>query len=223
MSQLIQLCVSVPFLALAPPQAGPMPKSWNLEFHYTDPQRIALAVPGSSEPRAYQYLLYTVVNESGRDLEFYPSFEIMTGTGARLPSELGVSPVVLAAIKKRHAETHPFLRGQTEIIGRLLQTADQAKDGVAVWPDFSANSSKFTVFVSGLSGESADIPNPGFQPDKPQTVDEKLADGTTIPRTVNPKMFTLHRTLAIHYDLPGDARTRGAAAPVRTGQEWVMR
>jgi hypothetical protein len=223
MNELIQICMSIPWLALAPPQASPMPKSWNLAFEYSDPQRITVAVPGHDEPRTFWYLLYTVVNDSGRDVEFYPSFEIMTGSGMRLPSELGVSPVVITAIKKRHAKTHPFLQGQTEIIGRLLQTKDQAKDGVAVWPDFSASSSRFTVFVTGLSGESADIPNPGFQPDKPRTIDEKLADGTTIPRVVNPKVFTLHRTLAIHYDLPGDVQTRASATPVRTGQEWVMR
>ena len=223
MNTMIHLGWLIPFLLLAPPKASPVPKSWNLTFHYGDPQRIRVSVPGHDKPQSYVYVLYTAVNDSGREVEFYPRFEVMTGSGKRLSSEVGVSPLVFEAVKKRHAKTHPFLQSQSEIIGRLLQTADQAKDGVAIWPDFSAISDKFTVYVSGLSGDFVEVPNPGYQPDKPETVQEKLAGGTTIPRVVNPRKFTLHRTLAIHYDLPGDAQTRSAAKPVRTGQEWVMR
>ena len=223
MNALIHLSLSIPFLLVAPPKASPVPKSWNLTFHFSDPQRINVVVPGHQQPQTHWYLLYTVVNDSGREVEFYPRFEFMAGTGQRFNNEIGVSPVVFEAIKKRHAKTHPFLQSQTEIIGRLLQSADQAKDGVAIWPDFSAISDKFTIYVSGLSGDSMLVPNPGYNPDQPQTVQEKLADGTTIPCVVNPRKFTLHRTLAIRYDLPGDARTRARAKPVRTGQEWVMR
>lgn len=223
MNGLIQACLSIPLLVSAPPLPSSVPKSWNLGFEYHDLQRISVALPGRDIPQSYVYLLYTVVNDSGGEVAFYPRFEVVTSTGKRLTSEVGVSPVVFEAVKKRHAKTHPFLQNQAAILGRLLQSADQAKDGVAIWPDFSAMSDKFTVYVAGLSGESMEVPNPGYRPDQPETVEERLADGTSIPYLANPRRFTLHRTLAIHYDLPGDARTRSQAKPVRTGQEWVMR
>ncbi|UCG33207.1 MAG: hypothetical protein JSU68_00970 [Phycisphaerales bacterium] len=223
MNTLIHLLVTTPFVFAGPPQAGPVSKSWNLEFQYADPQRITVGLPGRERPQTFWYLLYTVTNNSGQEVDFYPRFAILTGSGHELQSERGVSPLVFEAIKKRHAKTHPFLQKHSEIIGRLLQTPDQAKDGVAVWPEFSVLSSKFTIYVAGLSGDFVEVPNPGYKEDQPQRVEEKLADGITIPRVVNPRQFTLHRTLAIHYDLPGDAQTRTRAEPVRTGQEWVMR
>ena len=221
--QALALLCLVGATASAAPKPSPAPKSWNLTFYYEDPQRITVTLPGEQAPRTYWYLLYTVVNETGRDLDFYPDFHLMTATGRLIPSELGVNPAVFEQIKKRYARSRPFLQSRTQIIGRLRQTADHAEEGVAIWPDTVATTGKFTIYISGLSGESAEVPNPAFDPGRPQVVQEKLADGTTIPRAVNPRAFTLHRTLAIHYDLPGDARTRSAARPVRTGQEWVMR
>jgi hypothetical protein len=223
MSMLIHILLTTPFVLAGPPEAGPVSKSWTLEFQYTDPQRITVTLPGREAPQTFWYMLYTVTNNTGKEVDFYPRFTIVTGAGQELPSERGVSPLVFDAIKKQQVKTYPFLQKQSEIIGRLLQTADQAKDGVAIWPDFSAMASKFTVYVTGLSGDFEQIPNPGYKEDQPQEVEEKLADGTTIPRIVNPREFTLHRTLAIHYDLPGDVRTRSTAEPVRTGQEWIMR
>jgi hypothetical protein len=223
MNTITHLLIATPFILMAPPKAGPAVKTWSLKIQYTDPQRITVDLPDREGSQTFWYMLYTVTNETGRDVAFYPRFSILTGTGRELASEDGVSPLVFDAIKKRHAETHPFLQKQSEVIGRLLQTADYAKDGVAIWPDFSAMSNKFTVYVKGLSGDFVEIPNPGYDPDLPEKVEETLADGTTIPQIVNPRQFTLHRTLAIHYDLPGDVRTRRLAEPVRTSQEWVMR
>lgn len=223
MNSMLSLCLLASLLAAGPPKPEIISASWDLHFDYQEIQRIAIDLPGKPGPRTYWYLLYTVTNDTGRDIDFYPSFEIMTNRGRRIPNEIGVSPAVFRAVKIRHAPTHPFLQDQTQIIGRLLQTADQAREGVAIWPDFSPGADKFTIFVRGLSGESTEVPNPGFDPAKPETVAEKLADGTTIPRKINPRKWSLHKTLAIRYDLPGDPRTRSGARPVRTAQEWVMR
>ncbi len=217
------LFLSIALLLPAPPRPNTVPQSWDLLFNYDDIQRITVDLPNDGGKATYWYLIYTVTNDSGREVAFYPAFEVLTNRGRRIKSGLGVPPAAFVAIKNRHARSHPFLADYARILGTLRQSSDQAKDGVAIWPDFSAAADHFTVFVSGLSGESTEIPNPEFDPAEPETVNEKLADGTTIPRRVNPRMFSLHKTLAIDYDLPGDPSSRPMATPVRTGQKWVMR
>ena len=223
MTRLALVLVLVPGYVLAAPEPSPVPSGWNLTFHYQDPQRVEVSLPGRSAPTTFWYQLYTVVNTSGQDVMFMPRFELMTASGTIIPSEQGVSARVFAAICERHAKDRPLLQSPAQIIGRLLQGEDNARDGVAIWPDFSAKADKFTVYVAGLSQEARQVANPAYQSGLPETVPQRLADGTTVPAVANPRMFTLHRTLAMRYDLPGDVRTRAGAVPVRTGQEWVMR
>jgi hypothetical protein len=194
-----------------------------LTFYYEDPQRIDVQLPGQSGSTTYWYVLYKIVNNTGQEVEFLPRFEVMTEDGAIFGSEQKVPPQVFSAIQRRHSSDRPLLQPHIRIVGRILQGEDNARDGVAIWPDFSANSDKFTIYVSGLSQEAEQVRNPEYDSTQPENVDEQLPDGLTVPREVNPRYFTLHRTLAIRYDLPGDAQTRSAAKPIRTAQEWVMR
>ena len=56
----------------------------------------------------------------------------------------------------------------------------------------------------------ARVNNPLYDPSKAE------ADG-------NSRFFVLRKTLGIHYDLPGDSRTRSTTIPARVKREWVMR
>ena len=67
-----------------------------------------------------------------------------------------------------------------------------------------------TVFIGGLSGEIVRVVN--------RTFDAKLAESKE-----NQRVFTLRKSLAISYDIPGDIHTRRRATPVRMKQEWVLR
>jgi len=55
-------------------QAQPYPITWELKIRTLDPKRIAVAVPGSSVPKAYWYLTYTVTNDSDQEQTFLPVF-----------------------------------------------------------------------------------------------------------------------------------------------------
>ena len=81
---------------------------------------------------------------------------------------------------------------------------------MVVFRQFNPADNEFTVYFSGLSGEIKRIQNPNFDPTQPDS-DE------------NPRLFTLRKTLAIWYKVPGDPRTRSQAAPVRVDRQWVMR
>lgn len=207
----------------AAPEPSIAPVSWTLDFTYEDPQRIIIPPVGEERPQVYWYMLYTVENNTGQDVPFYPRFELLAGDTLTLLSEMRVPSNVFNAIKARHRSTRPFLQSATEIIGPLKQSAGYARDGVAIWPQFDREINEFAVFVRGLSGEIAAVPNATFDENKPQTEDVALSDGTVVPQIINPEFFTLHKTLMLRYRLPGDAASRIDAEPVRLEQKWIMR
>lgn len=194
----------------AAPKPSVVPKSWELNFRYRDPERIAVTIPGRAEPVVYWYMLYTVENRTDEAREFFPTFTIVTDTLNVVESEIGVSPEAFRAIKRRWEDS--LLLPASQINGKLLVGEDRAKRGVAIWPDFDPEAREFTVYVGGLSGETTRITNPAFDAGKPVG-----------PR--NRRLFILHKTLEIPYRLPGGTEDRSKAIPERLGREphWVMR
>lgn len=209
--------------ASAAPQPSIAPKSWQLEFEFEDPRRLVIQIPGEKQPRVYWYMLYSVTNNSGRDVQFLPRFEIVTDKLRVVQTDVTADPAVFDAIKKLHFRDRPFLQEPLEAMGKLLQGADNAKDSVAIWQDFSGDARQFTVFVGGLSGESVTLANPNYDPDKPEFVMKDLPGGAKVKVEVNPRRFVLYKTLSVAYRLPGDDEARQQAEPVRGKVEWLMR
>lgn len=196
--------------AQAAPVPSRAPKSWELDFEFHDLQRLEVVLPGDSRPTAFWYLLYTVTNNSGEDVDFYPSFELVTDTLQVVTAGNNISPTVYDVISGRHKKAYPFFRDPIRASGRLLQGPDNARTSAAVFRDFDHEADSFTVYVAGLSGEIARMTNPSFNRDEAESA-------------TNPRYFTLRKSLGIAYNLPGDVRTRNQAVPIRRGQDWVMR
>ena len=79
MGVLACFCVS----ASATPQVlepSRAPASWELKYSFSDPQRIALTLPGATQPTTYWYMLYTVENDTNRDVPFYATAELVTAS-----------------------------------------------------------------------------------------------------------------------------------------------
>jgi len=198
--------------AWAAPEPAISPRSWELDFEFFDPQRIQVQIPGAQVPKTFWYVIYTVTNNTGRDIYVLPTFEIVTGKYKVYRSDLAAPPAVYEAIKRRHAKTHPFLVEPIDSLGRLLQGEDNARSSVAIWSAFDAKEdlNTFALFVGGLSGEIVKVGNPGFDPAAPKS--EK-----------NPRFFILRKTLMVEYTLPGNLDTQQRADPVRGERSWVMR
>ncbi len=192
------------------PSAGSSAESWQLEFSFHDPQRLTLTLPGQSEPTSFWYVLYTVTNNTGRDVQFFPSFKLVTDTLNVVTAGDYVNPDVYDVIKARHKKEFPFFVPPTKITGLLLQGADNARTSVAVFRTFDPKADAFTIYASGLSGEITRMVNPAFEPGEDESED-------------NPRFFILRRTLAIHYALPGEPDTRHLVTPVRKNREWILR
>ena len=194
----------------AAPRDAPISTSWQFDVTVHDPQRITLTLPGDSQPSTFWYMLYTVTNNTGQDQYFYPSFRFVTDTLAVVEGGANVSPAVYQGIAARHRGQYPFMQAPMDVTGLLLQGQANRRTSVAIFHDFDRKAKQFTCFASGFSGEIKRISNPTFDPKRGES-------------DQNRRSFILRRTMAITYDLPGDARTRDRATPVRRSRKWVMR
>ncbi len=179
------------------PTPSPYPVSWELTLTHSDPKRILVQGPGDSNPAAYWYITYHVVNKTDRDtILFYPSFEMMLEDGRVIRSDMGIAPAVFDAIKQR--EHLKYLQSEDVIGGELRQGEDQSKDGVAIWAEPRLRMGTFTIFIAGFWGESATV---------------KVGD----------KDVVLHKTLELTYHLDSDENNPGRGSLVEKNEQYVMR
>lgn len=204
-------------------QPSPTPISWEFEFRFLDPRRIDLPVPGTDRTEVYWYVVYRVTNPTPRTQRFYPLFQIVTEELELFNTETGIHPYVVDAIRERHKLTHPYLIHPTQAIGDLRSGADNAVDSVAIWKEIDLTQNSFRVYVGGLSGELQYVQNRAYDPDQPETIIETSPGGEEREVVVNPKFFTLRKTLEIRYTLPGSPTARTTVLPEREGVRWMMR
>lgn len=203
------------------PEPSPFPISWEFDFRYHDLQRIVVQTGGRAQ--TYWYMLYTVVNTSPDTQRFFPTFELVTEGLSVVPADLGIPAAVYDAIRERHKRTHRYFVHPTKAIGPLRSGADNAIDSVAVWRADDILGNAFTIYVAGLSGEARLVPNPAYQPDQPATLSVPSPTGRPREIEVNPRTFTLRKTLAILYTLPGSTAARSTAEPQLRDVRWIMR
>lgn len=184
-------------LATAAPQPAPVPKRWQLDIRPGPLRVITLDVPDAGL-RTYFYFTYTVVNSSGEDLAFAPTFELSCDDGSIVRSGHDVPPVVYEELLRRLK--NPLLDDEISIVGMLLQGEENARDGLVVWPALALKVDEVTIYAAGFSGESKAI----RRPDTGQEV-------------------ILRKTLMLRHATPGDLAGRGDAPLERTERRWIMR
>ncbi len=203
------------------PAPAPYSISWEFDFRYMDLRRLDIQVGGRTE--AYWYMPYTVINTSPDTQRFFPRFEIVTATLHVAPADVGIPRAVYDAIRERHRVTHKYFTHPTKAIGPLRSGADNAIESVAVWRAADLQVNKFTLYVAGLSGEARLVRNPAYDPDAPQTKTVAGPAGRQREILLNPRTFTLRKTLAISYTLAGSPAARGRAEPQPNQVSWIMR
>ena len=194
------LCVAAP-----EPAVVQKPGQWTVQVRYEHPQQLVLPW-GENGPSRFWYTILTITNRTGQDVEFYPRCELMTDTFQILPAGTGVPPVVFDRIKQRHAAAYPFLEPLEGVGNRLLQGEDNAKDIAVIWRDFDPQATGFTVFITGLSNETAAVKHPVARDDLGL-----------------PVFVFLRKTLAVDYKLRGDPALRSSVEVAYEDQNWVMR
>jgi hypothetical protein len=197
--------VFVSYMALAAPEPAivPKPGDWTLEVRFEQPQQIVL--PGAVQQR-FWYIILTLTNKSGKDVDFYPACELITDTFQVVPAVKGTSAVLFEKIKNRHQGRYPFLQLLENAGNKALQGEDNAMDIAVIWPDFDPNAKTINIFISGLSNETIAVDHPV----------EKDQDG-------KPVKIYLRKTLELSYTLGGDPAFRSEQKLKFESKRWVMR
>jgi len=190
------LAAPTPSQAEPYPVPSPYPISWELEFEHATPKRIAVDT-GTGTPQPYWYMTYTVTNNSREERTFLPFFEMVTNTGQTLRSDKGLHKAVFDAIKRR--EGNRLLEDFLQIGGSIRIGPDQARDGVAIWPEPDARMGRFSIFVGGLSGEAV------------------------ITKGPDDKNVFLRKSLQLNYFIRGDEVYPGEDDVNVDAERWVMR
>ncbi|MEA2711002.1 MAG: hypothetical protein QOF78_3603 [Phycisphaerales bacterium] len=186
-----------PFTRADFPKPSPYPKTWELSFEHGKPQRVVVQDAKTNVPRAYWYMTYQVTNNSDNEQPFLPAFELVTEDGRIVRNDINIPRPVFEEIKRR--EGSRYMEPAALIAGKLRIGPDEAKDGVAIWPEPTAEMGRFNVFVSGLSGEIATVKVPTTKP------------------------VILHKTLQLNYLVRGDEVYPGEDEVNENPSQWVMR
>jgi hypothetical protein len=197
-----------------PPKPSIVPKAWELEFTYEVPRPITLKISGEDKPQTFWYMLYRVINETGKDQIFVPDFTLYTDTGQVLRAGEHVPSLVFTAVQKLH--NNPLLVDLPTATGRILQGEDNSKYGVAIWRDIDPKARRFDIFVSGLSGEREKVT-------LPEAVKKIELDREGNKKEITTNEAVLAKTLKLGYFMPGEAESRTNTLPQLDKKEWVMR
>ena len=179
------------------------PLLWTTDATFEHLQQIVYQPSEQSKPRRFWYLILTVNNNTGDDVEFYPQCDLMTESFEILPSGKGVPQEVFEILATRYRDKYPLLESLATADNRVLQGEDNARDIALIWSDFDSAVKNVKLFITGLSNETA-------------VVDAPAAGGT-------PQRVYLRKTLELRYHLRGDAAWRSNSDIVYQGHQWVMR
>jgi len=179
------------------PEPSAVNPSWQLDFAAQQPQAISVA-DAAGRIRWYWYVTYKVANNTGQDRMFIPDVTVATDQGEIISAGRNIPPTVFAAIKQRVGNR--LLENPTQMVGRLLQGEDYARESAAIWPDFGTKVGEIRVFFEGLSGETAQILNP-----------------------LTGKPVLMRKTLMRVYQMPGRPPTPQQQTVVLADEAWVMR
>jgi hypothetical protein len=181
--------------AQAAPQPSIVPVSWELTFRHGPVERLIMPIDGKNQ--TFWYMRYTVINNTGKDILFTPDFELSTDTGQVQQAFKDVPNAVFDKIKSTYND--PLMLSPTQILGKLLQGDDNAKNGVIIFSNVDSDARDFQVFISGLSGETAEVQNP-----------------------LTNKPVVLQKTLILDYNVPGQS-IGIQPQPKLKSVKWVMK
>jgi len=209
LSGILTVLAVTAYAAFAAPEPAivPAPGEWTVEVAFEGPQQISIRQGGEhSRPQRFWYVIVTLTNNTGRDVEFYPKCELMTDTFELLDAVNGASPVLIGRMKARHQQKYPFLEPLETVGNKILEGEDNAKEVAVIFADFDPRAKGVKIFITGLSNETAVVEHPV----------EKDANG-------EPVKVYLRKTLELSYKLGGDASFRAEQKLEFGGRRWVMR
>lgn len=179
---------------------------WTLDVEYSQPRQLEVQIPGAETPQRYWYIILTLVNRTGRDVDFFPECTLVTDTFQVLEANVDINSIVFNRIFRLHEGRYPFLHPIEQADSVLLQGEDNSVDLAIIWPDFDPMAKQITLFVQGLSNQTTVIEHP-----------------TKTDVKGDPVEIYLSKTLGLQYAVPGDPLFRSDARLEYLDTVWVFR
>ncbi len=199
-ARLAPWCTGVAALLLAAtvvgayPKPSPVPYRWELTF---EPGDLRLWRDASSGDY-YWFFTYKVTNRTGDEQVWAPEFTLFNDAGEILRSGRGVSSRVTDTLLG--VIGNELMEPQNAVIGEIFQGAEHAREGLVIWPADRIDVNEITIFIAGISGETAAVADP-------ITGDEVI----------------LRKTLQRDYLIPGNVVARGTAPAPLVKETWILR
>lgn len=188
------------------PASFPDENTWQLDIKlHGNPTQLKAVLPGDQKETRFWYFVYTITNNSGVDVDYYPTIEVMTDTFKIYEAGKVPTKPVYEEVRRLYRESVPLLEPEINVAGKILQGEDNARDCVAILDDFDPNATTVKIFITGLSNETAII-------EKVDEKDEKIS-----------KKFLLRKTLMLEYRIPGDRFNQNEKVMIFNRRDWIMR
>ncbi|MCE5186464.1 MAG: hypothetical protein LLF76_10095 [Planctomycetaceae bacterium] len=200
------LVLSAAVLAYPKPAGVQGERQWTLNVEYSQPEQLVVSIPGENKIGRFWYIVLTVTNNTeSEDVSFYPSCELMTDTFQIIPADKGVPGEIFQIVKQRTQGRYPFLESLDFLEHRIFKGPDNTRDFAIIWPDFDPNAKEISLFIGGLSNETAIL--------------KQAAD----PNAPAAEPVILQKTLRLRYAIGGDPKLRDAAVLKEIKADWIMR
>jgi hypothetical protein len=130
-------------------------KVWAFEFRFKDPRLITVDVPGRGRKVCW-YMWYQVINRTGEPHTIIPDFELVTLDQNSVHRDQ-ILPKVQEAIRQVEDPTdYEKIKNSVTIAAEPIppskpNATPTVVTGVAIWDDVNPDTTRFSVFVSGLS------------------------------------------------------------------------
>ena len=197
--------------------------AWELDLELRLPNAIRVS-DDNGIARWYWYAAYQVTNQTDDDRLFIPEITVVDNNGRIVQANRRIPPAVYPAIAQRLG--NPLLESPSNVIGRLLQGEDFAKESVAIWPASRQDVDEFTLFFAGADGETQELVSPStgkviMQPSTDPITGEPILDEAGEP-VMRPVM--VRRTRSFTYAAPGTVGPDGNLRnqPVRLISQGVV-
>lgn len=195
------LLTAAPLWAYPEPAVVQNAKQWTLTVEYSQPEQLMLRM--DNQTLRFWYIVLTVTNNSDFDeVSFYPACELMTDTFRIIPADKGVPKVVFETIRLQTQGRYPFLESLDFVDHRVFKGPDNTRDFAIIWPDFDPAAKEISLFIGGLSNETAILSTASSEQTEPTV---------------------LQKTLRLKYAIGGDEKLRQNAVLQEIASDWVMR
>ncbi|MEM9418623.1 MAG: hypothetical protein AAGA25_06135 [Planctomycetota bacterium] len=199
--------------------------TWEFDLEVKTPQPIA--VPDANGRMVwYWYLPYKVVNNTNEDRLFIPEVSVVDNHGRIVTAGRKIPQNVYPAIAERLG--NDLLESPDDVLGRLLQGEDFAKESVAIWPASQKDVDEFTVFFAGADGETKQLISPSTGKPVMRAAIDPITGDPVVDADGKPVLqpVMVRRTRAYTYATPGTltSNSKLRLQPVRmVGETVVMR